>query len=96
MIVNAGAKSKHAVSINNDPLIWDKVKHGSPDRRSRLPSSAKKSEAKLQKNENDCHLLLSQANSTKQDPNAKSIIFGLPALATEKKPYSGNYTIIEQ
>ena len=95
MIVNAGdsmgAKSKHAVSINNDPLIWDKVKHGSPDRQSRLPSSTRKSEAKLQKNENDCQLLLSQANSTKQDPNAKSIIF-----ATEKKPYSGNYTIIEQ
>ena len=60
-----GAKSKHAVSINNDPLIGDKVKHASPDRRSRLPSSATKSEANLQKNENDCNLLLSQANSTK-------------------------------
>lgn len=81
-----GAKSKHAVSINNDPLIGDKVKHASPDRRSRLPSSATKSEANLQKNENDCNLLLSQANSTKPDPSAKSIISGLPA--TEKKPNS--------
>ena len=43
-----GAKSKHAVSINNDPLIGDKVKHVSPNRHSRLPSSATKSEAKLQ------------------------------------------------
>ena len=84
-----GAKSKHAVSINNDPLIGDKVKHASPDRRSRLPSSATKSEANLQQNENDCNLLLSQANSTKPDPSAKSIISGLPA--TEKKPNSGNY-----
>ena len=90
-----GAKSKHAVSINNDPLIGDKVKHGSPDRRSRLPSGATKSEAMLQKNENDCHLL-SQANCTKQDPSAKSIISGLPAPANEKKPNSGNYTIIHR
>lgn len=90
-----GAKSKHAVCINNDPLIGDKVRPESPNRRSRLPSSATKNEAKLQKNENDCHLLLNQANSTKQDPSAKSIIFGLPSSTNEKKPNSGNYRIID-
>ena len=43
-----GAKSKHSVNINNDPL-WDKVNQGSPNRRSWLLSSATKSDATSQK-----------------------------------------------
>jgi len=44
-----GAKSKHSVDINNDLELGDKVKQGSPVRRSRLSSGATKSDATSQK-----------------------------------------------
>jgi len=86
-----GEQSKHTVDINKDPSIPDKVKHVSPDRRSKLPSSATKNNATTQKSENDLrssYPLSSKANSTKEDPSAKSIISGLSAPTNEKKPNS--------
>ena len=93
-----GEQSKHTVDINKDPSIPDKVKHGSPDRRSKLPSSATKNNATTQKSENDLrssYPLSSKANSTNEDPSAKSIISGLSAPTNEKKPNSGNYKLLK-
>ena len=87
-----GAKSKHSVDINNDLELGDKVKQGSPVRRSRLSSGATKSDATSQKSENvlkGSQPSSIQANSTKQDPSAKSMNSGQSAPRKENKPNSG-------
>jgi len=74
-----GAKSKHFVSMNNDSGLEGKVKEGSPNRRERGSSVATKSDATSQKSESVALHTQStsiQANTTKPDPSAKSIISG--------------------